>query len=75
MAALFQYTEVNPGDSTVLDCLVADKNPNSECIWQHDGLPVLIQVGKGTFLHKLDPEILYSLSGVKVFLTYVCLSQ
>jgi len=28
----------------VLDCVVAEKNRNSECIWQHDGLPVLIQV-------------------------------
>jgi len=40
------YTEVNPGAAAVLTCSVAEKSRSSECIWQHDRLPVLLQAGK-----------------------------
>ena len=36
------YTEVNPGSSTVIRCFVAEKSSSSECIWQHDHLPILL---------------------------------
>ena len=40
------YTEVNPGSAVVLTCVVSDKSSLSECVWQHDGLPVRLQEGK-----------------------------
>ena len=40
------YTEVNPGASVVLTCVVSDKSALSECVWQHDRLPVRLQEGK-----------------------------
>ena len=31
-----KYTEVNPGSSVVLNCVVSEKSSLSECVWQHD---------------------------------------
>lgn len=41
-----KYTEVNPGASIVMTCVVSDKSSLSECVWQHDRLPVRMQEGK-----------------------------
>jgi hypothetical protein len=38
--------EINPGEDTVMICRVFEKNRNSLCIWQKDGLPVRLQDGK-----------------------------
>ena len=31
-----KYSEVNPGSSVVLSCVVSEKSSLSECVWQHD---------------------------------------
>uniref|UniRef100_A0A0K2SZJ5 Ig-like domain-containing protein n=2 Tax=Lepeophtheirus salmonis TaxID=72036 RepID=A0A0K2SZJ5_LEPSM len=40
------YTEVNPGDDTILLCRIFEKSRNSDCIWQKDGKPIRMQPGK-----------------------------